>query len=88
MDVSDIVDACMAQIRGRGKRLVFPEGNDARIVAAARRLQDTAIAVPVLPGLAVRAVILVFCWRENRFACVSPPPVTKKARSTRQISSR
>jgi phosphate acetyltransferase len=48
--VSDIVDACLAQVRGRGKRLVFPEGHDERIVAAARRLKDDAIAVPILVG--------------------------------------
>lgn len=50
MAVIEIIDACMAQIRGRGKRLVFPEGNDERIVAAARRLKDADIAVPVLLG--------------------------------------
>ncbi len=48
--MSDIVDACMEEVRGRGKRLVFPEGNDERIVAAARRLKDERIAVPVLLG--------------------------------------
>jgi phosphate acetyltransferase len=50
--VSDIVDACMAQARGRGKRVVFPEGQDERIVAAARRLVDEQIAVPILLGAA------------------------------------
>jgi len=48
--MSDIVDACMAQARTSPKRLVFPEGGDERIVAAARRLQDERIAVPVLLG--------------------------------------
>ncbi len=48
--MSDIVDAWMELARARGKRLVFPEGNDERIVAAARRLQDARIAVPVLLG--------------------------------------
>ena len=55
MDVSDIVDACMAQARTRSRRLVFPEGNDERIVAAARRLVDERIALPILLG--VRAEI-------------------------------
>ena len=50
--MSDIVDACKAQARGRGKRVVFPEGHDERIVAAARRLQDGQIAVPILLGTA------------------------------------
>lgn len=48
--MSDIVDACIAQVRGRGKRVVFPEGHDERIVAAARRLADGGIAHPVLLG--------------------------------------
>jgi phosphate acetyltransferase len=52
MEVSDIVDACKAAARARGKRLVFPEGNDERIVAAARKLQDERIAVPILLGTA------------------------------------
>ena len=40
----------MAQARASVKRLVFPEGHDERIVAAARRLKDDSIAVPVLLG--------------------------------------
>ncbi len=48
--MSDIVDACIAKARARGGRLVFPEGHDERIVAAARRLKDEGIAVPVLLG--------------------------------------
>jgi phosphate acetyltransferase len=48
--MSDIVDACIAQARATPKRLVLPEGGDERIVAAARRLQDERIAVPVLLG--------------------------------------
>jgi phosphate acetyltransferase len=48
--VSDIVDACIAQARAGGKRPVFPEGHDERIVAAARRLMDLGIAAPILIG--------------------------------------
>jgi phosphate acetyltransferase len=48
--VSDIVDACIAQARAGGKRPVFPEGHDERIVAAARRLKDLGIATPILVG--------------------------------------
>ena len=48
--MSDIVDACIAQARASVRRLVFPEGNDERIVAAARRLKDDGIALPVLLG--------------------------------------
>jgi phosphate acetyltransferase len=48
--VTDIVEACIAKARARPRRVVFPEGNDDRIVAAARRLKDEGIAVPVLLG--------------------------------------
>jgi phosphate acetyltransferase len=48
--MSDIVDACIAQARATLKRLVLPEGGDERIVAAARRLKDDGIALPVLLG--------------------------------------
>jgi phosphate acetyltransferase len=48
--VSDIVEACIAQARARSGRLVFPEGHDERIVAAARRVKDEGIAMPVLLG--------------------------------------
>ena len=48
--MSDIVEACIAQARAGGKRPVFPEGHDERIVAAARRLKDFGIATPVLIG--------------------------------------
>ena len=48
--MSGILEACVAQARARRKRLVFPEGQDERIVAAARRLQDDGIAAPVLLG--------------------------------------
>jgi phosphate acetyltransferase len=48
--VSDIVEACIAQARARNGLLVFPEGHDERIVAAARKLKDARIAVPILLG--------------------------------------
>ncbi len=48
--MSDIVNACVEQARKQARRLVFPEGNDERIVAAARRLQDERIALPILLG--------------------------------------
>ena len=48
--MSDIVDACLEQARKSGKRPVFPEGHDERIVAAARRLKDLGIATPILVG--------------------------------------
>ena len=48
--MSDIVDACIAKARANPGRLVFPEGHDERIVAAARRLKDDGIAAPILLG--------------------------------------
>ena len=48
--MNDIIDACIAQARAAGKRLVFPEGHDERIVAAARRLKDESVAIPVVLG--------------------------------------
>src|SRR6185369_9830432 len=44
----NILESCRAQIRGRRKRIVFPEGADARIVEAARRLRDEGLAEPIV----------------------------------------
>jgi phosphate acetyltransferase len=46
----DIVGACISRARAASSQVVFPEGNDERIVAAARALQDRAIAHPVILG--------------------------------------
>jgi phosphate acetyltransferase len=46
----NVVETCLAQIRGRGLRVVFPEGEDERIVAAARCLRDQGVAEPILPA--------------------------------------
>ena len=46
----DVVGRCMERIRGRGLRVVFPEGGDERIVEAARRLKNGGIAEPVMLG--------------------------------------
>ena len=48
--MNDVIDACIARARASGKRPVFPEGHDERIVAAARRLKDLGIASPILVG--------------------------------------
>jgi phosphate acetyltransferase len=45
-----IVEAAKQAIRGRGLVLVLPEGDDARIVAAAERLAAEKLARPVLIG--------------------------------------
>ena len=48
LPVSDVIDACIARARASRKRVVFPEGNDDRIVAAAKQIRDERIAVPIL----------------------------------------
>ncbi len=44
----NVLDNCFAHIRGRGLRVVFPEGTDERIIAAARLLRDRGLAEPIL----------------------------------------
>jgi phosphate acetyltransferase len=46
----DVIEDCISRARASGKRPVFPEGHDERIVAAARRLKDLGIATPILIG--------------------------------------
>jgi phosphate acetyltransferase len=55
--VKDIVEECIARARARPGRVVFPEGHDERVVAAARKLKDGGIAIPILlgPGAEVKA---------------------------------
>ena len=44
----DVLETARARIRGRGLSVVFPESEDDRIVAAARRLRDENLARPIL----------------------------------------
>lgn len=44
----NVLEDCCAKIRGRGLRVVFPEGGDERIVAAARQLREKGLAAPIL----------------------------------------
>lgn len=48
--MKDVIEECVLQARAKGGRLVFPEGHDERIVAAARRVKDQGIASPILLG--------------------------------------
>jgi phosphate acetyltransferase len=52
MAPGDILDACRARARAHPKKVVFPEAGDERIVAAARKLKDEGLAIPVLLGTA------------------------------------
>ena len=51
----DPIEAILARARSARKRLVLPEGNDERVLRAARRLQDEGIARPILLGSASAA---------------------------------
>jgi phosphate acetyltransferase len=44
----DVLDCARGQIRGRQLRVVFPEGGDARIVEAGRRLREESLAQPIV----------------------------------------
>ena len=46
--MTDIFDIARDRIRGCALRVAFPEGGDERIAAAARRLDDQALATPIL----------------------------------------
>jgi len=46
--MTPILEQCLAKIRGRGLRIVLPEGGDDRIAAAGERLRKEKIAEPVL----------------------------------------
>jgi phosphate acetyltransferase len=61
----DIIGTCRAAIRGKGLRVVLPEGEDPRIVAAACRLRDEELAVPIVLG-ARSALAASFAARDAR----------------------
>ena len=44
------IQRLMEQVRGRGLSVVLPEGRDARMLAAARRLCDERLATPIVLG--------------------------------------
>ena len=45
-----VLDALISEVKSRGRTVVLPEGTDARILGAARRLHDDGIARPVVLG--------------------------------------
>jgi phosphate acetyltransferase len=64
----DILESARAKVRGQRRRVVFPEGNDARIAAAAKRLAEDAVAEPIVLD-AARAVDIeryAVLYREGR----------------------
>ena len=46
--MTDLLQNACARIRGRGFRVVFPEGSDERIAAAAQRLAAESLAEPIV----------------------------------------
>ncbi|HET9717423.1 MAG TPA: phosphate acetyltransferase [Pseudolabrys sp.] len=46
----DLLDQLFDIARRRNRKIVLPEGSDARIVAAARKLKDESLAEPILLG--------------------------------------
>ncbi len=46
----DVIDKFTSEAKGGGGRVVLPEGCDARVLRAARRLADEDLAHPVLLG--------------------------------------
>ena len=65
----DILEICRAKIRGRRLTVVFPETADERIVAAARRLRDEDLALPILvedPAASPRLDDYATLYRQGR----------------------
>ncbi|MBM7551820.1 phosphate acetyltransferase [Thalassobacillus pellis] len=52
--MSDLFDTLTDKIKSKGKRIVFPESTDDRILTAASRLANNGVMVPVLIGNAER----------------------------------
>lgn len=46
----DIIESFAERTRGKGYSVVLPEGRDERVIRAARRLKDEAIAEPIVLG--------------------------------------
>lgn len=44
----NVLESCFDAIRGRGLRVVFPERDDARVIAAANRLRELDLAFPIV----------------------------------------
>lgn len=64
-----VLEDCFERVRGRGMRVVFPEADDERIVAAAQRLRDERLAEPILldhPEASARLDAYAALYREGR----------------------
>ena len=59
--MKEIIEHFKERARQRGGRVVFPEGDEPRIVAAARQLLDEGVAQPIL--LCSQESLLAVCER-------------------------
>ena len=45
-----VMELAIENIRGKNRKIVFPEGNDSRVLRAAIRHQNDGLIVPILLG--------------------------------------
>jgi phosphate acetyltransferase len=48
--MADLISGFLTAAKGRGRTVVLPEGGDARVIAAARRIADDQVAIPTILG--------------------------------------
>jgi phosphotransacetylase len=60
------IEGIRTRVKGRGKRVVFPEGGEERALQAAARLRDQGLVKPVLIG--IEAGLCASCGSTGRFA--------------------
>ena len=65
--MNSVIDEAKAKIKGRGLKLVMPEGDDPRIQAAAKILEEQGLAQPILimPSPSPQAIAMVMMKREK-----------------------
>lgn len=68
-----VIDEAKAKIKGRGLKLVMPEGEDPRILAAAERFRSEGLAEPVVFGAAdvppaASAHVALLCARRGKMS--------------------
>jgi phosphate acetyltransferase len=65
--MSSVIDEAKAKIKGQNLKLVMPEGDDPRIKAAAKILNEQGLAVPILemPEPSPEAIAVVMARREK-----------------------
>ena len=59
----DVISSFKEKVKGRKFKVVLPEGQDERIILAARRLKDEGIAEPIVLGKPEKTS---FCLRSRQ----------------------